>query len=350
MSSCVISRSKVMDGRALPAPIGSFTEHMKDCARYASYQRRNTWDKHMHADYIKSLIIGEQPPPIVLNNKPENDIMVSYIIDGGHRTRAILAFQEGEFPVTLEGYNYYFKKGDKELKKDDRVLSEVEKYNFKAIPIQLLTYTNLHPDQEHQIFQDSNKQKPLTKGQLVKAVDTAFIHKLSDIVKDCAHVFEESVHTSFSKQCDDTLLGNLAAFMGVEVLNKGTYELKNKTWSYFEGIAQTHDKYEHLMEKLGSLKHSIEKSSTVVKHLVERKAFSKSKMPKGLVIPIIKVFYDETNATPMQLIPALQRLEEYPRENQLKKKWEDSLSTSNMNTNLEIKKRTDILKQIVREL
>ena len=345
----LIIRAKQMDGRAQAQAIGSFTDHMKHASRYASYQRTNTWDDWMHADYIGSLLKGEQPPPIVINNKVENDRPVSYIIDGGHRTRAILDFQEGVFPVHLEGINWYFKKGNKDLKKNDRILSEVDQFDFRQIAIQILCYQDLQEDQEHQIFQDSNKQKPLTRGQLIIAVDTPFVRALNNVIKNHGEKLEETIDTRFSKRDDNTLIGNMAAFIGVEVLNKGTYELKDTTWTYYPSIVEGHSKHSACMESIDKLDNSLQKLVVVATQLHERKAFGKSKMPKSIILPILKVFYEETIATTAQLITAIQTLENYPDSVEIKQKWNTSMAKSNMNANKEVRERTQILKEIIRQ-
>ena len=77
------------------------------------WQRLDGWDnikgcgpKEYKMCFIKAVIYKFDIPKIYLYKLSSTDV-ISHIIDGGHRTRAIAEFMAGKFGVKLSDGNYY---------------------------------------------------------------------------------------------------------------------------------------------------------------------------------------------------------------------------------------------------
>ena len=66
-----------------------------------SYQRKSVWSKSYKRYFIDTILHNYSSPPIFLNHEIDSDGGMKYsVVDGRQRLEAILAFIEGEIPVT----------------------------------------------------------------------------------------------------------------------------------------------------------------------------------------------------------------------------------------------------------
>ena len=76
--------------------------------KYPDWQRFDGWTPQYKREFVKAVLEGKDIPKIYTYEDPE-DTDKEYILDGGHRSRAISEYIDGEFAISLKGDWYSFK-------------------------------------------------------------------------------------------------------------------------------------------------------------------------------------------------------------------------------------------------
>jgi len=81
-------------------------------------QRPLVWSLLQKQELILSILKGVILPPITILQKAERDVKKSIykVIDGKQRICTIISFIEGEFPIIVDGTEYYFGDLSKDMK------------------------------------------------------------------------------------------------------------------------------------------------------------------------------------------------------------------------------------------
>ena len=257
----------------------TFSQDMHNNGDYGLYQRRNTWTLTDKSSFLISFFNGVRPPPIVINERPsdtDEEIDKKYIIDGGHRTRAIQDFVSGKIAIikasTLifykeSGYEIYSTK--KEFKKYKvSYLTHREQRQFDRIEINLQVYKNLTADQEHEIFTYLNQQKPLTKGQQIIAVDNNISRQLSAFCENHEQIATQLVGSKYGTNEQSKLLETIAAIYTAYWLGIGGYESSFDTAKI---IQQNNSKSESCPEFLKKLDNVLNSTKEVTNNQLLKK-------------------------------------------------------------------------------
>lgn len=83
-------------------------------------QRPYVWEHYQQQEFILSLLQEKPIDPVVLiqhNSDRRRDDTINYVIDGKQRLMTIQKFGHNEFPITIDGEEYYFKDFDDDLKR-----------------------------------------------------------------------------------------------------------------------------------------------------------------------------------------------------------------------------------------
>lgn len=76
-------------------------------------QRPYVWEHSQQNEFIKSILIDKQLEPVVIvqhiDDYKDRNNSISYIIDGKQRLMTIIKFANNEFPVNINGQDYYWK-------------------------------------------------------------------------------------------------------------------------------------------------------------------------------------------------------------------------------------------------
>lgn len=134
-----------------------------------SYQRGEVWCRNGQRELIRSLLEGINIPQIVLN---ENDDEKYDLIDGKQRLTAIMSFMNNDFPVILNGEEYYFSDFNKKLQNI-----------FEVMQIQTVIYKNLPEENQRDIFERINYGSPLKDGEKVKGSNSRSLKIIDNIVQ-----------------------------------------------------------------------------------------------------------------------------------------------------------------------
>lgn len=139
------------------------------------WQREDKWPIKFKQDLIASIINKRMIPMIffgVIDDK-------TYILDGGHRTRAINSFINNEFSITItrncEDMPVYYNK------KDKHVLNEKELNIFNNYPLPLYKYNNITEDESRDIFNDLQHFRSMTNAELCNSYASNLIDYLRNL-------------------------------------------------------------------------------------------------------------------------------------------------------------------------
>ena len=111
---------------------------------FPRWQRDDTWPKHYRPTLIESIMGRSDLPKLYLSKNPNGTF---YILDGGHRTRAIFGFMDNTYPITIDGDKVYYNETPSQNTRNTRVMTDYEKNVFDNYLLTITiyeTYVHLH--------------------------------------------------------------------------------------------------------------------------------------------------------------------------------------------------------------
>ena len=330
----MLASMKVYKAECNPVQLRTFNSQMKHDLAYGVYQRTPHWKEHMKPDFIKSLIAGIQPPPIVTNRRTDEPSK-EYIIDGGHRTRSIMEFMNGDFGIEIDGDVYYYKKPTKipngQYKEFDLV--DVNVFNRIAIPVQ--TYNGLDSDGEHDIFCQLNKQVPLTKGQQINAMNNGAVRLLRELCNDTGDWARTVLDKRSSKEDGYMYLETLTPIFTCAIMQTGGYEISYDTSKY---ISHANEEHTNVFPEF---REAVCDSLRICEMLISEgfrfgKLSSISLIRKCYFLSIVKAkLYCATNDGIMAKFSEIEKCDDH--------EWYDNISNTNLNTKKLVNRRAAML-------
>ena len=182
------------------------------------WQRTDGWDeakdtapKEYKSCFIRSLLDGKDIPKIYLYQTNDSDM--KRILDGGHRTRAIKEFMDGEYPVKLNDGNYYYwtlhdnVPLPRNCSGQNRVLPNELKKRLENTTLDIILYQNTSEKEARNIFNELNHHFPMTPAQVMNAHSSELVDRMRsldgseynglsymDFLKDYASVKKVDMH------------------------------------------------------------------------------------------------------------------------------------------------------------
>ena len=97
-------------------PIEYFnTEFLQGKRILDPWQRLDGWNQDYKTSFIKSILQGNDIPKIMQYTLKEDSTQKQRILDGGHRTRCISEYINGDFGIKINNHHYWWEiPGDKE--------------------------------------------------------------------------------------------------------------------------------------------------------------------------------------------------------------------------------------------
>jgi len=171
-------------------PIRYFSKEFKDGMRILDvWQRLDGWSGKERVDYkpdfIKAILEGSDIPKIMEYTLLGDDEEKKRILDGGHRTRAIHEFKEGEFPVKLQGNYYWWKLSDGTDRPDrenstgrNKVLPNTWKNRFDNYSLTVTTYKDLTDEEARIKFNELNHCRPMNIPEVINSHSSMLVDYL----------------------------------------------------------------------------------------------------------------------------------------------------------------------------
>ena len=144
---------------------------------YPLWQRFDNWSDNFKQIFIRSLLEGKDIPKIYTCEDPE-DPFKSSILDGGHRSRAIVEYIRGGFAIPLNDENWYVftqpeegrpvrVRGRGNSTSQTILLPDVLKTRLLRTQLQVVSYSDLGEKEARKIFNELNHQRSMTIPELV---------------------------------------------------------------------------------------------------------------------------------------------------------------------------------------
>lgn len=170
--------------------IRDFVEiYQKGGLTYPLYQRYDKWSKAYKRTFIKSLLEGKDIPKIYtceVDNEEDEMVEKRHILDGGHRSRAIVEYIDGNFSILLNDGNWYkfSDEGTREslprgtATSQTRVLPQILKKRLLNTQLQIVTYQGLDEIESRRIFNELNHSRPMTIPEIVNSHSSLLVEQI----------------------------------------------------------------------------------------------------------------------------------------------------------------------------
>jgi hypothetical protein len=142
------------------------------------WQRDDCWTNEYKRDLILSILMGIDIPKIYIGTIKGSK--KKYIIDGGHRTRAMFGFYNNEFPINIGGVETYY---NLELHQDTRhtgILADDDLENFNEFNLSIVEYKNISESDCRFIFNRLQNSEPMTVPDVVNSIESDLVDFLRE--------------------------------------------------------------------------------------------------------------------------------------------------------------------------
>ena len=144
------------------------------------WQRQDCWGKtNFRKTLIESIMMGIDLPKIYIG---EIESLGKVIIDGGHRTRAITAYLNNEYSISVDGKTVYYAECPKNTR-DMRIMDGSEKEYLDNYKITVCLYDNLTESMARKIFNRLQNAVPMSVPDVVGSYESPLVDELREILK-----------------------------------------------------------------------------------------------------------------------------------------------------------------------
>lgn len=140
------------------------------------------WEGEYKSDLIESIMSGIDIPKLylgLLNSLPERPL----IIDGGHRTRCLVAYMENKFPWENEDGTRVFYSEVSTSTRASRVMTNEERAYFDNYQLTIITYVDIDEKQARTIFNRLQNAAPMAMADVVNSYESDLIDFFRDDVR-----------------------------------------------------------------------------------------------------------------------------------------------------------------------
>lgn len=145
---------------------------------FPEWQREDCWKDNYKKELISSIIKGIDLPKIYLGDIKDKDTI--YIIDGGHRSRAISEFMKNEFSITIDDIEIFYNKTFEKETRNKSILTSTQKKNFDNYHLDVVKYIDITENDCRDIFNKLQNAKPMS----IEDVINSWQSELVDFVRN----------------------------------------------------------------------------------------------------------------------------------------------------------------------
>ena len=144
------------------------------------WQREDCWEEGYREALIDSILEGIDIPEIYTGNIIG---VGKVIIDGGHRSRAIKAFLQNDFPVKIGDESVFYSKTRKTTR-GSRIMNEEEKQRIDNYKLCIYQYGDLSERKARSIFNKLQNAVPMSVPDVVNSFESPIIDYLRDFLSE----------------------------------------------------------------------------------------------------------------------------------------------------------------------
>ena len=149
------------------------------------WQRQDRWELYYKMAFILSILVGNDIPKIMEYTLINDETKKKRILDGGHRTRSINEYINGEFSIKI-GENYYYwsvpsvqeeKRRGKSKNKNLELPAEY-KHRFLNYNLTITTYIDLTEEEAREKFNELNHCNPMIDAEVINSHSSLLVDNL----------------------------------------------------------------------------------------------------------------------------------------------------------------------------
>lgn len=161
--------------------VDDYLESFVNKYTFPSWQRDEGWSRDYKEDLIFSILDGVDIPKIYIAKIKGTKFQ--YIMDGGHRSRAILEFKNNVFPLESEKGKYiYYDKKFSHNTRNNEVLSNDLKEQFNNFPLTIVTYNNIEETDCKNIFNRLQNARPMDIEDVINSDLSPFVDFIRELI------------------------------------------------------------------------------------------------------------------------------------------------------------------------
>ena len=148
---------------------------------FPMWQREDCWTLRYKQELILTILTGIDIPKIYTANI--KDIKETYIIDGGHRSRAINQFMNNEFSVKIDSVDVYYNIDFEKDTRNKRKLTHNEIERFDDFELDVVKYSNITEKECRNIFNKLQNSKPMSIEDVINSWQSKLVDYLRNLVE-----------------------------------------------------------------------------------------------------------------------------------------------------------------------
>ena len=146
-----------------------------DRIEFPRWQRDETWPEQYRTTLIESIMGRSDLPKLYLSKNPDGTF---YILDGGHRTRAIRGYMDNAYPITIDGDKVYYDETPSQNTRNNRVMTDYEKNIFDHYLLTITIYENLSENEARTKFNRLQNAQPMSMADVINSHQSDLVNYL----------------------------------------------------------------------------------------------------------------------------------------------------------------------------
>mgnify|MGYP000846256381 FL=1 len=175
--------------------IEEYIENLNSKYTYPVWQREEGWSTDYKDKLIESIVLGIDIPKFYIGKIKDTELQ--YIMDGGHRSRAIKQFKNNEISFVLDGTNVYYDKKFDHNTRNTTVLSKGAREHFDNFQLTIVTYINIEEKDCRRIFNLLQNARPMDIEDVINSYESEFIDFIRELIN---HKINSQTITEYFKE------------------------------------------------------------------------------------------------------------------------------------------------------
>ena len=190
---------------------------------FPKWQRDDCWDDEYRTTLIEALLLKSDLPKLYLSNFNDinSNINKYYILDGGHRTRAIARYMNNEYSITIDDDSVYYDNAPVDHNtRHNRVMNNHEKNQLDNYLLTITIYDNLTEKESRKIFNQLQNSRPMTMADIVNSHESPlvdYLRSLGEFIIDGQklHIYFDNYNKILGKSGNSQMLYQLASWFPI---------------------------------------------------------------------------------------------------------------------------------------
>ena len=147
---------------------------------FPKWQREDCWIPRFKEQLIIAILDGIDLPKIYIGDIKDSED--KYIIDGGHRSRAIKGFRDNAFCVHINGVKVYYDKEFTTSTRNNKSLSPEQKKAFDNYHLDIVVYIDISTNDCRHIFNILQNAQPMSIDDVINSHQSSLVDFARELI------------------------------------------------------------------------------------------------------------------------------------------------------------------------